>query len=795
MPLGSGFVETSAYNDLGQLELSVDFAGRQTVFTYDTLGRLDLKEFFAAGKDPDVDSADETVDYDYNNLGRLETTDDSANGLTSNTYDTEGRLTDIVSPEGTIHYVYDPTTGQKTSTYTDNTQTDYAYDDLGRLETVTVLKRNGTPLGTSEVTAYTYDLLGNLDTVTLPNEVISDYVYDQLNRLDNLTHYEPEGGSGDPNSYLDNDVLAKFDYELLLDGKRASVTETDENGDQTYIDWVYDELGRLVFEESYSAQLPARCYIDDYQYDLVGNRLTKDHDIGGDDIVDEAITYLYDANDRLLVETRDDLTVADDDGYTHYEYGPNADFTDPANRYGGDFTEQTKKIAYTGDEVTGTRTSQTDYTYNVRGRQESADVKQYDVDGVTITSQTTTGYSYNDSGIRTSQTVDDGSGAVTTEYVIDGNNITGYAQVLEEHVYGQLTKTYTIGHDLISQADATGTVHHFLYDGHGSNRALLDTSGVVVESYAYDAYGNAVDFDAANALTTILYSGEQFDVATSQQYLRARYYDATIGRFNRSDPFGGDILVPMSLHKYGYGQNSPVEFVDPSGLLVSATGTLGAVSIMTNLLSSSLFIALAAYKTQGVLESLFGQRQLRAFAQRIGADIGTQADIDIETRDRNYRYFVHGSSTSRWPGDITGIIPFRGREDLDFGQGFYTFEATPWGITSAGKRAGQITSGLSFVLLVRMDAQDYNALNKKDLRGPEKAAEYNSFVNMYRNGYNRGLTGYDLVIGKVAKRSNLTQTWIARSDFPPQFKFEGWAGVRNLEPVLIVPVTPSTYLA
>ncbi len=476
--------------------------------------------------------------------------------------------------------------------------TRYEYDILGRLSKVSVHERNDTPLGTPEDTLYTYDALGNLDAVSLPNGVVSDYDYDLLNRLELLRHFEDidEDGVFDTGESL----LAEFDYELLLDGKRSGVTETDEDGNQTAIDWVYDELGRLVFEESYSAQLPARCYIDDYQYDLVGNRLTKDHDIGGDDIVDEAITYLYDANDRLLVETRDDLTVADDDGYTHYEYGPNADFTDPANRYGGDFTEQTKKIAYTGDEVTGTRTSQTDYTYNLRGRQESADVKQYDVDGVTITSQTTTAYTYNDSGIRTSQTVDDGTGAVTTDYVIDGNNLTGYAQVLEEHVDGQLTKTYTIGHDMISQADATGTVHHFLYDGHGSNRALLDTSGSVVESYAYDAYGNAVGFNAATALTTILYCGEQFDVATDQHYLRARYYDAAIGRLNRVDPYAGDVFVPNSLHKYLYGHADPVTYVDPSGEFVMGsflTGITLRQAIVGVSLISSIAVGMSVYET------------------------------------------------------------------------------------------------------------------------------------------------------------------------------------------------------
>jgi hypothetical protein len=38
-----------------------------------------------------------------------------------------------------------------------------------------------------------------------------------------------------------------------------------------------------------------------------------------------------------------------------------------------------------------------------------------------------------------------------------------------------------------------------------------------------DAYGNSLGFNPANAITTLLYSGEQFDQRIAMQYLRARY--------------------------------------------------------------------------------------------------------------------------------------------------------------------------------------------------------------------------------------------------------------------------------
>jgi RHS repeat-associated protein len=94
---------------------------------------------------------------------------------------------------------------------------------------------------------------------------------------------------------------------------------------------------------------------------------------------------------------------------------------------------------------------------------------------------------------------------------------------------------------------------------------LIDFAGAILELYAFDAYGNAIDFDPSVALTEFLYSGEQFDSKIGQQYLRARYYDSATGRFNRLDPFFGNLNDPQSFHKYLYTHADPVNGIDPSG--------------------------------------------------------------------------------------------------------------------------------------------------------------------------------------------------------------------------------------
>ncbi|MDR2643836.1 MAG: RHS repeat-associated core domain-containing protein, partial [Planctomycetaceae bacterium] len=64
----------------------------------------------------------------------------------------------------------------------------------------------------------------------------------------------------------------------------------------------------------------------------------------------------------------------------------------------------------------------------------------------------------------------------------------------------------------------------------------------------------------------------QFDSKIGQQYLRARYYDPVTGRFNRLDPFFGNINEPLSLHKYLYTHTDPVNGIDPSGNVTTGTG-------------------------------------------------------------------------------------------------------------------------------------------------------------------------------------------------------------------------------
>ena len=417
---------------------------------------------------------------------------------------------------------------------------------------------------TPEVTAYHFDLLGQLDLVVSPNGVVADYDFDDMGRVLSITHFDDyDADLVRDTTIAPEPIIAQFDYTYNDAGQRLSAIEnfdTDSDGDFDVtheFDWDYDALDRLI-EEIHVGTGPdsGDDYTTTYSFDLVGNRVEMITD-SDDALKDRTVTYSYDDNDRLLTETSN--AVTGDDTHTLYSWG-NATGT-----VGGTATQQTGKKVWESLDTSGDVLETVTYAYNLQGRLAQATI----VKGSDTTVLT---YNYDDSGIRVGQTETVNAGTpIVTQYLVDHNNHTGYQQVLEEFVDAVLVKSYTIGLDVLAQTNAgtTPDTYQFLYDAHGSTRALLDTLAIIAQTYAYDAYGNALGFDASAALTSLLYSGEQFDQKLALQYLRARYYDAGTGRFNRVDPYRGSNSHPQTFHKYSYGLGNPQYYTDPSGLIPS----------------------------------------------------------------------------------------------------------------------------------------------------------------------------------------------------------------------------------
>lgn len=103
-----------------------------------------------------------------------------------------------------------------------------------------------------------------------------------------------------------------------------------------------------------------------------------------------------------------------------------------------------------------------------------------------------------------------------------------------------------------------------LEDGLGSVRVNVDRAGGVLESRNYDPYGNGFN-PTGTSQTDYGFTGEP--LSGELLYLRARYYNPTVGMFTALDPFEGTYDIPMSLNGYSWVEGNVPNVVDPTGKL------------------------------------------------------------------------------------------------------------------------------------------------------------------------------------------------------------------------------------
>jgi RHS repeat-associated protein len=295
-------------------------------------------------------------------------------------------------------------------------------------------------------------------------------------------------------------VLASYTYTLSATGNRTGVTEASGRA----ITWGYDSLYRLT-GETITGSASANGAIG-YTYDAVGNRLSRTSSVTGI----AASTATYDANDRVSGESFDN----------------------------------------NGDQLTRD------------GRTQSFDSQDRLVSSAAAAAPSVHVY-YNGDGNRVAVDV----GGALVSYLIDDQNPTGYSQVVEERVGGAVTRAYVFGRKALSKRDLNAGAwiqSYYEQDGHGSVTALTDASGVVTDTYEYDAFGTVIGRTGTTA-NSLTYSGEWMDADLALQHLRARWYSPGTGRFVSRDLEEGYDTRTDTLHAYVYGSNSPTEYTDPSG--------------------------------------------------------------------------------------------------------------------------------------------------------------------------------------------------------------------------------------
>ncbi|HYE32393.1 MAG TPA: RHS repeat-associated core domain-containing protein [Methylomirabilota bacterium] len=537
---------------------------------------------FSAG--PSSDSIWTTFTYTPTGM-RAEMVDNKGTSnarTTKYAYDELGRLKVKQMPEGTLSYGHDAvgnvTRISARSSYTFPSarpwafveaqlaanpswaswaHMEYQHDSRNRLWKVFGAPGNGDPRGTYEydaggqvktlvngsgslVTTYEYNSRGQLRYQKSLNGAVThaSFDYDDFDTSDALNFHNSA-----PESSAD---AAK--RKLAASGLRQAVAERIIYGgvnQRRLVSYSYDGMNRLKAERARNGTtswpawpgvaLPtspdggdilydlADAY-DSSGYDKVGNRQTRTENQAG---VQAQSGLGYDLNDRL-----------------HYVSSPASYDGNGNSRY---------QATYTSPATAGLVAS------------TSAAPDVYNADNRLVSRAGTITLVYDGDGHRVRKL---NGGAATRYYLVDDQNPSGYAQVLQESAVlgGSPVMTYTLGQRILEQRKPGANTHFYGYDGHGSVRFLF-AGGVVSDRFVYHAFGNEI---ARNGTTecNYRYAGEQWDAELGMYYLRARYYHPDLGRFWTMDSFEGNQTDPLSLNKYLYAHANPVNMVDPSGFAV-----------------------------------------------------------------------------------------------------------------------------------------------------------------------------------------------------------------------------------
>jgi RHS repeat-associated protein len=526
--------ENLGYDTWGRLSHRQDFAGKTTTYAYDVLDRLKSKTADATHPSLVHSHAIARVEYDYDATGAREA---------ARTYNASGLLlyteTTPRDERGRIDYKDTP-----------EGRLDYGYYANGLLRDAVSSNADGVNIGYRHddanrlayvddatdglpvrATSYAYNANGSLEALTYANGVRHAYGYDALNRLRTLNVARTAGAGS---------ALHGYDYALRASGHRRQVTEGAK-----VTTFAYDDLCRLTGETIVGAAVPNLNGAISYALDKVGNRQAR------------TSTMLSVANSANTFNARDWLN------------------TDAYDANGNTLAGRTAGLAPAIPDI-----------YDFEDRL----IVRRQPDGSSIY------LGYDADGVLRRKTVLDSSSALlrAVSHLVDGNNLTGYAQVVEERTTeasGTTRKVYTYGSDLISVSESSAaapgiTTRYYVYDGGGSVRELTDETGAVTDTYDYDAFGILV-YRTGTSDNAHLYRGERFDADLGLYYLRARFMNPDSGRFWNQDTYEGSNSDPASLHKYNYGSSNPVMFSDPTG-----NYSLGELQIVTGVIGNLARIAI-----------------------------------------------------------------------------------------------------------------------------------------------------------------------------------------------------------
>lgn len=611
------------YDELGRPGLTTDTASDTTSTTYDKSGNRTAA----------IDGKSHSTLYVYDARGRKTSETDRLSGATSFTYLSTGQLASLTDAENqTTSYTYDDAGRRLTETYPDHTggtpgQSTYGIVSFANDAAGRVLRKQDQ---NGDTCTYTYDLAGRLtqrDYRTLansPSGTISD--------SDTLTYNKASRMLTAVSGRYSNTVT--FTYDTA--GRRA--TESLTIASQTYTTTIgYDAKNQLTSYTYPDGAVVGRSYTDRgalYQLTHAGTTIdTRAYDNGGrltsstyNNGVSESRSY--NADDTLASISFSGAAI----GNLSYGWDDNKNktaetisgtmsgygFSVPTSGYDNENRlvsysrsdgnlDQSWSLSEVGDwdSVTTEGTTQsrthgpTHELLSAGGSSVSSDVKgnitlipsalrpnssslllSWDFDNrlrsadVGNNSSVDVTYKFDALGRRVFR--DDGTTA--TVYVHAGDRV--IADYPSGNAAGSPTYRYVyasyIDEPALRYRPSNSESLYYHRNQQYSIVALTNSSGTIVERYAYSGYGVPIITDGAGSGLSAsaynnryTYTGREWDGVLFLYHYRARMYDANLGRFCSRDPKG---YAGSPFDLYEFLESRTLSSVDPMGLACCPNG-------------------------------------------------------------------------------------------------------------------------------------------------------------------------------------------------------------------------------
>jgi len=587
-----GIVVNYEYENDGALEKVTAPENQESTFTYDGINRMLSKTVNGQTSSYLYDRNDNmtsmtniggyTTVYDYDANDNVISITNAKGVATSFVYDDEDRVISETFGNLTKQYSYDSRGFQENYTKPSGDVVNYAYDREGRLKeigTITDIDYNSRDLvshianNDSELN-FTYDNINRVTTVEDTfNNVEVHYQYDDNGNITRII-YPPVNGINVSVRYtydrknrmtralvVRNGVETPIANYSYLDDNRLNIIDY---GNRLRTSYSYDEVGRLTGCSTVN--------LDDNQSEIYDHQITLDR---RSNIIEQHARYAN-QNDSEPSTGGPGFIPGNNTPNNNPVFGGNSSNA-TGNRTNQNLTSTPElgTVNYSYDE--NNHISGNSHRVNNDGNTTRDDFNTYrwDIDD-RITRRTTrdrviSTYRYNPYNQRISKTVD----GIETKYIWDvlAENI-----IATTNASGTTQQYYIYGRGgLEAIVTPNGDITYLCGDHRGNVTTTTNQGGEIIAQYTYDDFGNYSYVGTAPQTdsNTFTFMGKYgIPIEDSEQglyYVRARYYNASIGRFLSEDPIWGTNLYP-------YSHNNPLKYVDPSGEIPLET-VLDVVSI------------------------------------------------------------------------------------------------------------------------------------------------------------------------------------------------------------------------